>query len=390
MNILEVVEACNAGVGRHVRGLSEGLIARGHQVTVAYAPHRVDESFRGFVTAHQNSIRFVSLSARREVSPVSDLQSVFQLLRVIKRKGPFDVVHGHSSKGGAIARIAGRRFGIPTVYTPNSLITSSPEISKPKSAFYTSIEYVLGRSATSRLIAVSGDEREFVLKHKLVPSNRVAVIENAIDDVDFEGFAEEGDYEGMSRKPLTFGSTMRFSAQKAPGHLIEAFVRVNEMLPQLPMRLVMAGDGELFAEVKRQVEASGLDEKVSLLGWRTDIGMVLRELDVFVISSLYESGLSYSTMEAMAARLPIISTSVFGTKGTLPQVPGNVLVPVGDPATLAEGMKRMATLTEPGSLRRALRKIGQENRDYVQAHFMQSDITHRTIELYQELCQRSR
>jgi glycosyltransferase involved in cell wall biosynthesis len=95
-------------------------------------------------------------------------------------------------------------------------------------------------------------------------------------------------------------------------------------------------------------------------------------------------------MEAMAARLPIISTSVFGTKGTLPQVPGNVLVPVGDPATLAEGMKRMATLTEPGSLRRALRKIGQENRDYVQAHFMQSDITHRTIELYQELCQRSR
>ena len=390
MNALEVVEACNAGVGRHVRGLSEGLVAQGHQVTVAYAPHRADESFRKFVRAHQSNIRFVQLSAKREVSPTSDLQSVFQLLRLIKRKGPFDVIHGHSSKGGAIARIAGRLLDVPTVYTPNSLIMSSPEISRPKAALYTSIEYILGRWATSKLITVSDDEQEFVLKLKLVPDNRIAVIENAIEIRDFEGFAEEVDYEDISRRPLTFGSTMRFSAQKAPGHLIEAFVRLDEMLPHLPMRLVIAGDGELFAKIKRQVKASRLEEKVSLLGWRTDIAAVLRELDVFVISSLYESGLSYSTMEAMAARLPIVSPAVFGTKGTLPQVPGNVLVPVGDPAALADGMKRMAALTESVSLRRALRKIGQDNRDYVKAHFMQSDITRRTIELYQELCRRSR
>jgi len=247
------------------------------------------------------------------------------------------------------------------------------------------IEYALGRWASSGIIAVSADEREFFLEHRLVPKSRVTVIENAIADQDFEGCSEEGDHEDTSQKPLTFGSTMRFSGEKAPGNLIEAFVRLNEMLPQLPMRLVIAGDGELFAEAGRQVEASGMNGKISLLGWRTDIKEVLRELDVLVISSLCESGLTYSTMEAMAAKLPVVSTSVFGAKGTLSRVPGNILVPVGDPGALAEGMRRMATLSQPESLRRELRRIGQANRDYVRRHFRQADLNRRTLELYQEL-----
>ena len=385
MNILEVVEACNAGVGRHVRGLSEGLVAQGHRVTVAYAPHRVDESFRRFIGTQQDNVRFIQLNTRREVSPTSDLHSVFQLLRVIKLKGPFDVIHGHSSKGGAIARSAGRLSGVPTVYTPNSLILSSPEISRVEAIAYALVERILGYWATSKFIAVSEEERELILEYKLAPKKRLVVIENAIDDRDFIDSPWEITYGDINEKPLTFGSTMRFSAQKAPGHLVEAFVRLNEMAPQLPMRLVIAGDGELFATVKGQIEASGLNEKISLLGWRTDTGAVLREIDIFVLSSFYE-GFSYSILEAMAAKLPIVSTSVSGTKGTLSRVPGNILVPVGDPTALAEGMKRMATLAEPDSLRRSLQEIGQRNQDYVRAHFRQSDITRRTIETYRQLC----
>jgi glycosyltransferase involved in cell wall biosynthesis len=385
MNVLEVVEPCSAGVGRHVRSLCEGLASLGHRVTVAYSPYRLDDAFRRFMVDQQDRIRFFPLKVGRKVSPVSDLRSIVQLLRLIKLEGPFDVVHGHSSKGGVIARVAGRWFGNPTVYTPHGLIMSYPEISRPKAAFYTLIEYALGRWASSGIIAVSADEREFILELKLVPKSRVTVIENAIADQDFEGFSDEADYDDTSRRPLTFGSTLRFSGEKAPGHLIEAFVRLDEMLPQLPMRLVLAGDGELFADARRQVEASGMDEKISLLGWRTDIREVLRELDVLVISSFCESGLSYSTMEAMAAKLPVVSTSVFGTRGTLSRVPGNILVPVGDPRALAEGMRRMATLSQPESLRQVLREIGEANRDYVRRHFRQSDINRRTLELYHEL-----
>jgi glycosyltransferase involved in cell wall biosynthesis len=385
MSLLEVVESCSAGVGRHVAGLCSGLASEGHRVTVAYSPHRLDDTFRRFMEVHPG-IRFLPLDIRREISPLSDARGVAQLLRHIRREGPFDVVHGHSSKGGAIARLAGRLAGIPTVYTPHSLIISSPEIPRIKAATYGLVELALGRLATSRIISVSGDEGEFVSRLKLIPDRRIAVIENAIEDRSFEDFAGGESLEAVDEsRPLTFGSTMRFSPQKAPGNLIKAFVRLGELLPDLPTRLVIAGDGELFEEAGGQAEASGMNGRISLLGWRSDIEEVLQGLDVLVVSSLYESGLSYSTMEAMAAKLPIVSTSVFGTKGTLSRVPGNILVPVGDPVGLAEGMRRMATLSEPESLRRELRRIGQANRGYVRRRFRRSYINRRTLELYQEL-----
>ena len=113
---------------------------------------------------------------------------------------------------------------------------------------------------------------------------------------------------------------------------------------------------------------------------------VLRTFDVFVVSSLREGG-SYGTIEAMAAGLPVVSTEVFGTDETIGRVSGNIIVPVGDPDALAEGMKQLAILNEPGSLRRELRRIGQSNRDYVRNHLKRSYSIRRTLEIYQALCQ---
>jgi glycosyltransferase involved in cell wall biosynthesis len=296
------------------------------------------------------------------------------------------VVHGHSAKGGTIARIAGRRFNTPTVYTPHGLIMSSPETPRLRAALYTSIEYVLGHWATSRMIAVSEGEREFVRKLRLVPADRIVVVENGLDDEEIPHLSGEGDREDLSRKPLTFGSTMRFDAAKGPGYLVEAFVRLSDTLPRLPMRLVIAGDGELFAEIERKIQESGFGEKIVLLGWRPDIMQVLRSFDVFVVSSLREGG-SFGAIEAMAAGLPIVSTNVFGTDETIGRVPGNVLVPVGDSNALANGMKQMATLSKPDSLRQELRRIGQSNHDYVRTYLRRSETIRRTLEIYKALCQ---
>lgn len=388
MRILEVIEACGAGVGRHVRGLCEALVAQGHDVTVAYSPYRTDEQFRQFVANRRTQIRFVPLKVGRKVSPISDLLSIVALLRLIRSGGPFDVIHGHSSRGGAIARIAGRLSNIPTVYTPHSVIVVSPEISRVEAVVYALVERILGFWATSRVIAVSQDELDFILKLKLVPENNIELVVNGIEEQDFEYFSEKIVRGDPTEAPLTFGTTLRFSAQKAPGNLIEAFSRLKEELPQVPLRLLIAGDGELFHEAEEYVKSKGLDETVVLLGWKTDVKEVLRELDVFVVPSLYEAGLSYSTMEAMAARLPIVSTSVFGAKGMLSRVPGNVLVPPGDPDALAEGMRTIASLTEPKLLRQTLRKIGQSNRDYVRSHFDKSEATLRTLQIYRTLCHR--
>ena len=384
MNILEVVEAWHGGVGRHVCSLSEGLVSEGHRVTVAYSPYHMGPTTRQFMIDHQNEIRFVPLKIHHGISPASDVRGVAQLLRLIKLEGPFDIVHGHSAKGGAIARIAGRLSGVPTVYTPNGLIMSYPDISRAKVSVYALLERILGYWATSSFVTVSEGERNLILKLKLAPSDRITLIENCVKVEDFEYFSEVTTYKDISEKPLTFGSLMRFSTEKAPDHLIEAFSRLSDELPQTPLRLVIAGDGELFDKARKQVKVSGLDEKISLLGWRVDIKNVLREFDVFVLSSFSEA-FSYTILEAMAAKLPIVSTNVSGTKETVSQVPGNILVPPGNPTALAEGMKRLATVADSGSIRQVLQRIGQANHDYVRTHFRQSENVRRNLQIYKKL-----
>jgi glycosyltransferase involved in cell wall biosynthesis len=385
-----VVEASGAGVGRHVRGLCEGLADRGHRVTVAYSTYRVDAAFRKFVVDRRDEINFVPLRLRREVSPGSDLTSLLQLLRLIRREGPFDIVHGHSSKGGAIARLAGGLSGLPTVYTPHGLIMSSREVSATKRAVYASIERVLGHVATSRIVAVSEGEYEFVIGLRLTRRKRVVLINNGVEARRRENHETTRSSREGAKEPLIFGSIMRFSPPKTPGHLVEAFSRLCRAMPQVPMQLRIAGDGELIAGVQRQIEQEGLGEKVSLLGWRTDVEEVMLGFDVFVLSSLSEAG-SYAILDAMDARLPVVSTDVFGTRETVARVPGNVVVPAGDPEALAYGMRQMVDLARrPPPPRGALPKIGQANHEYVRSHFGQEAFVEGNLEVYRGLLRRTR
>lgn len=381
VRVLQVVESCGAGVGRHVRILCAELAAGGHGVTVAYAPHRLDEAFERFIEDKREEIRFVPLGLRREVSPGADMRSVWRLLRLIRSEGPFDVVHGHSSKGGAVARLAGRLAGVPAVYTPHGLVLAYPDFSKLQTAIYTTIERTLGYCATSRLISVSAQERELVRELGLAPERRVVTVENGIEDSEFEHFRDL-DRSLQGRGSLTFGSVMRFSREKAPDMLVDAFVRLAKKNPRNDSRLVIAGDGPLFEQTRDQVRESGFEERISLLGWRTDIREILESLDVYVLSSLSEGG-PYSILEAMAGKLPIVSTSVSGIEDTVARVPGNVVVPAGDPAALAEGMGRMATASVT---RWGFRRIGEANHAYAREHYRQEVSTLRTLQLYRELC----
>jgi glycosyltransferase involved in cell wall biosynthesis len=384
------VEACGGGVGRHVRSLCQGLIAEGYHVTVAYAPYRADEAFQGFVADKHNGIDFLPLKLKRAVSPGSDLSVFVQVLRLIRNRGPFDVVHGHSSKGGAIARLCGRWLSVPTVYTPHGLNMASPRVSLAKRIANAWAERIMGYGATSKIISVSEGERDFILRRNLIYRKRVALITNGLEARDLDYFWEHRLMRNaIDQWPLTFGSIMRFSPPKTPGCLIEAFARLCAAMPRVTMRLVLVGDGELLAGARRQVEESGLNERVSFLGWQTDARKMLLGFDIFVLSSLSEGG-SYTILDAMAAGLPVISTDVFGTRETIAQVSGNVLVPVDDPEALARGMQQTAGLAVGPSSRTVLERIGQANHDYVRTHFRQSETTRRTIEVYRGLAGKKR
>ena len=126
-------------------------------------------------------------------------------------------------------------------------------------------------------------------------------------------------------------------ARPGKGHvtLLEAMRRLGD----LPVRLAVAGDGPLRAELA--AGAADLGERVRFLGHRDDVPALLAAADVVAHPSEFEA-LPTALIEALGAGRPVVSTEV----GGIPEVvtpETAVFVPVGDAAALAAALRGLAT-----------------------------------------------
>jgi glycosyltransferase involved in cell wall biosynthesis len=84
----------------------------------------------------------------------------------------------------------------------------------------------------------------------------------------------------------------------------------------------------------------GIANRVFFVGYRTDVKMVLRSCDIFLLTSLGES-FGYATAEAMALGLPVVATDTTGTKDlVIPKLTG-ILAPVGDPVAISDALEEL-------------------------------------------------
>ena len=155
------------------------------------------------------------------------------------------------------------------------------------------------------------------------------------------------------------GSVTRFAAQKR----LDRFLETLALLPGV--HGVLAGEGELGADLRTRARTLGLDDRVHFLGWRRDVHTVLAALDAFVLTSDRE-GMANAMLEAMAAGVPVVSTPVSGAEEALAPGPdgqvAGLVVPPG-PRAVAEAVSR---LLESPEERRAL---GAEGRRRVRERF---------------------
>jgi glycosyltransferase involved in cell wall biosynthesis len=136
------------------------------------------------------------------------------------------------------------------------------------------------------------------------------------------------------------GAVGNVRPSKAYHVLLDAFARVRAALPAA--RLVVAGQarGALHEQLLRQRARLGLEGAVDFIGFRSDVADVLRTFDVFVLSSSDE-GFSLSTVQAMAAGLPVVATRCGGPEQIVGDSGGALLVPTNDPGALAGAILRV-------------------------------------------------
>lgn len=306
IKVLMIVECAGGGTGRHVMDLSSGLLERGCEVHLLYSERRIDSIFRerlkGTKELHSHVIDM------RTVPNPTDVRGLKSIRRYMKANGPFDIVHGHSSKGGAMARLAALGTGAKAFYTLHGFIMMDPCLPRLKWLLYWSIE--LGLSLiTSRIIAVSPEETRAAIRLRL-GAKRVVTIPNGVGAPELTARTIARQTMGVNNDAVVIGFVGRLVEQKAPHILLDAFTRAVRQCPQA--RLALVGAGPLENELKEQAQRSSIADKIIWLGERDARG-VLAGFDIFALTSRKE-GLPYVVLEAMAAGLPVVATTSSGVE----------------------------------------------------------------------------
>jgi glycosyltransferase involved in cell wall biosynthesis len=367
LRVLEIVESSGGGTGRHVLDLAEGLAAHGCNVHVLYSPRRADRLFLERV-ARLSGVRATPLWMHTGLHP-SDLFAVRSIRRYLRKNGPFDVIHGHSSKGGALARLAGFRSGAAIFYTLHGLIMMDPGLAWWKRSFYLAIERTLS-AATAAIIAVSPEEARAAVRLGLGQS-RVITIPNGVGLLRCTRRSDARRALGIGDAELLVGFVGRLVTQKAPHVLLQAFAEVAREVPHA--RLVMVGDGPLRGDMDRFAQALGVGTMVLWLGER-DAREVLAALDIFALSSRKE-GLPYVVLEAMAVGLPVVATASSGVESLIEQGVNGSIVATDDSLAFARA------LLEIGRDDARRRAMGKASLRLVQ-NFSIDSMVDRTLQAY--------
>ncbi|CAN7552966.1 glycosyltransferase family 4 protein [Rhizobium sp. LjRoot30] len=336
LSILQVLEPSGGGSGRHFIDLCGGLKDRGHRITAVYSPLRAEDRFLDELKALDlPSVHAIDMT---RAPGLSDIRSWRQLGSILRREGPFDVVHAHSSKAGALSRIRLPGPHVPRVYTPHAFRTMDPTLGRVGRLVFGGIESLLGRYLSDCIVCVSQDEYDHAVSLG-IPAKRLRTVINGTTPPP-EGRRDELLQRfAIPQEALVFGFIGRLSQQKAPERLVEAFAKIAGRLPAA--HLVMIGFGELEADIRAMIAASGFADRIRLTSEITGRDAISC-FDVLVMPSRYEA-MSYVMLEAAAAGKPMILSRVGGASRVLEDGCNGILIENSDDTTaLAQAMASFA------------------------------------------------
>lgn len=317
MRILIVLETSGGGSGRNALDLFEALLEGGHDTHIIYSATRMDPQFARRLWSICPSRRH-RVDMTRAPGP-RDVVAWLGLRRVLRRLGPFDIIHAHSSKAGALTRLLPRCYGAK-VYTPHAFRTMDPDCRGAARMVFGGIEGALARWATDALICVSADEVEEA-KRLRAPQHKTHLVPNGVPPASGVVPLTRDDLN-LGADDVVFGFVGRLSTQKDPQAFVDAIAAIKD---QKNLRAVIVGDGEAAAHLKQQVCDCGLAEVIRLVG-QDDAARYYPLFDVFVLTSRYES-MPYVLIEAAEMGLPIISTDVSTADSIIADGQNGVIVP---------------------------------------------------------------
>lgn len=280
-----------------------------------------------------------------------DPRVLTDLLRLVEREG-IDLLHLHGYGASNFGRLCAWLRGLPCIVHEHICDAGIP-------GYQRLADRLLSRR-TTRAIAISRSVREFMVRRRAIPEDRIEVLYNGIPLDAYAGGAPGPGDAGAWRRACgipdpdpVVSIVGRLSEIKGHRYFLEAARRVLARRPDTSF--VVVGDGELLPELRERADALGIAARVFFLGHRHDVPDILRGSDVAVIASLSEGG-PLVLFEAMAARCAAIITETCGLAELIEDGRNGFVVPARDADAIAD---RVLRLLDDPALRASLAVRGR-------------------------------
>jgi glycosyltransferase involved in cell wall biosynthesis len=285
-----------------------------------------------------------------------DPRGLMRLARLVRSWRP-DVLHSHLVHANLMARVLRVFVRFPAlVSTIHSVHEGGPLLMTA---------YRLTNGMVDRMTIVSKAAAEGFVASGTIPRELLRVIPNGVDVDRFRNVSPVA--RQAVRESLGLGSQFiwlavgRLEPAKDYPNMLRSFARVRMRYPDTV--LLLAGRRLPEAETDELVGALDSAQNVHLLGVRQDIPELMSAADGYVLSSAWE-GMPVVLLEAAAAGLPIVATSVGGTAEVVCNEESGWLVPPRNAEALADAMLRLMELPEA-----ARRSMGERGREHVRMNY---------------------
>ena len=256
-------------------------------------------------------VEYFQIDFSRDMKNIGKHLKAYRQVMYLLRKNGYQFMHCHSPIGGVIGRFAAHRTHTKVIYTAHGFhfYKGAPVKSW---LLYFPVEWICS-FWTDVLITINKEDYAFAQKH--LHAKKTEYVPGV--GIDIKKFSPDmfSDEERM-RKRLEIGIKKDEKLLLSVGELIprknhESVIKAIGCLADSKVKYYICGRGELQEYLQKLIEKAGLQDRVKLLGYRTDVSQLCDCADLFVFPSLQE-GLPVALMEAVASKTPVICSNIRG------------------------------------------------------------------------------
>ncbi|MCI5496994.1 MAG: glycosyltransferase family 4 protein [Firmicutes bacterium] len=300
--------------------------------------------------------------------------SGYKLLKKYFKHTNYDLVYCQQPVGGVMGRMIAKKFKIPCIYTAHGFHFFQGN-SKIKNLIFRTIEKHYSKY-TDALVTINQEDYNAAQKFKAKKVYKINGIGVDLSKYKVNMALNKSEFKkslGLNEDDFVITSIGELNENKNTLRLIEVMAQISE--PKI--KYLICGQGPLKDKYEESIKKHGLENRVKLLGFRTDIPDILTITDLYIMPS-YREGLSKSMMEAMCYGLPIVASKIRGNVDLVGENEGGILCTTIDNQAYADAITQMY------SDKTLAKSMGKRNKEFIK-NFDINVVLQQMEEIYKEM-----